>query len=682
MLNIFKNKFFRNIFTLSLVLFLTFPIVDIFVIAPSFTNTIITHKEKESEKIATHLAIDFGIFDNWIIKFEDLERFKKEIDGFGIKRYKVLTPDWKIVFSSNDDEIGKTYYQSIFEELVKNKKSYTNINHHHDIQTNHELISDMDDVEIYVPYFINDKFVGMFEFYIDITALEHQLFHDIYKFYIPLLFLAFLLFVIITILLKRATDLFEKKEKADKLLTDVNTSLVNAQAIAQMGNWDWDIKKNIVHWSDEIYKIFCIENKNNEFSCEQFISFIHPDDKSAVEQAVKDSLADPQKEYNIEHRIICSENIIKIVRETGKVTFDTAGSAVFMSGVVQDITKYKHLEQKLDESKEQELKHFRYQDVLANITEIGLQPSTLHDKLLQCLTTLFEIPWLNIESKGSVFVWDNKQNVLVNTAQIGLSPEIQERCATVKRGYCLCGKVAATKEAIFRTKLDNDHDVTYDGIKEHGHFCIPIQAYDEFLGVLNLYIDEQHVYNEDESRFLKRVANTIATMIQQDQKSKLLDLHAYVDPLTDLYNRRGFNRHLANLLQKYNSNNGFIALMCIDLDHFKYINDKYGQHVGDNLLIYVTKRLTEYVRAGDLISRLGGDEFALSFFVATEDLAGMLANRIIQSLNEPITISNESMQIGASIGITLYPKDSTNQEELFKCAETALYAAKEFGRNQ
>lgn len=169
----------------------------------------------------------------------------------------------------------------------------------------------------------------------------------------------------------------------------------------------------------------------------------------------------------------------------------------------------------------------------------------------------------------------------------------------------------------------------------------------------------------------------ITSQRQSDEKIKWLARH---DTLTEIPNRFHFRECLEQQFACYDPRLGF-ALHWIDLDHFKEINDKYGHLVGDGLLKSVASRLTNSLRAGDIVGRLGGDEFAiLQVGVDREDLADHLARGILQNIRRPHDVLGHRLHAEASIGVALAPKHGQDPEQLFACADMALYRAKSLGR--
>jgi|GEM_PF-2899027 len=166
-----------------------------------------------------------------------------------------------------------------------------------------------------------------------------------------------------------------------------------------------------------------------------------------------------------------------------------------------------------------------------------------------------------------------------------------------------------------------------------------------------------------------------------EQKS-ILDFQAHHDVLTGLPNRILFNDRLEQAIQKAKRQKTEFALFFIDLDRFKQINDSLGHIFGDKVLKVIAKRLQGVVRKEDSISRLGGDEFTLLVEDLKDEIdVSALAKKIILVLAEPIIIENNTLYITTSVGISIFPKDDMDADNLLKYADAAMYRAKEEGRN-
>ncbi len=178
-------------------------------------------------------------------------------------------------------------------------------------------------------------------------------------------------------------------------------------------------------------------------------------------------------------------------------------------------------------------------------------------------------------------------------------------------------------------------------------------------------------------------ADRMSVVLANLERTERLYEQAHFDPLTQLPNRQHFRDKLNQHLARSSTHDEPGALLYIDLDHFKRINDTAGHTTGDDLLCAVARRLETCFEAADLVARLGGDEFAAIIQHAGDgDLARQVAQRVLERLRTPLTISGREYRIEASVGITLFPADGRTIEDLLKNSDIAMYRAKECGRGQ
>ena len=144
---------------------------------------------------------------------------------------------------------------------------------------------------------------------------------------------------------------------------------------------------------------------------------------------------------------------------------------------------------------------------------ISLEHGSMTELLGRFLDTLIALPWLNIESKGAIFLTDAGKNNLVLAASRGVPGEISGICGNVPFGYCICGRAASSGKTLFTSRPDERHDVSGTGIKPHGHYCLPIKARGEITGVMNLYVKAGHKYDKDEQAFLEAACVILAKTI-------------------------------------------------------------------------------------------------------------------------------------------------------------------------
>lgn len=188
------------------------------------------------------------------------------------------------------------------------------------------------------------------------------------------------------------------------------------------------------------------------------------------------------------------------------------------------------------------------------------------------------------------------------------------------------------------------------------------------LVVLPLYFSNLLKQLNDQNNELKKLYEQMAR-------------HATHDSLTRLPNRKHFHDHLAETIASAERDNKTFAVLYLDLDGFKTINDALGHSVGDQLIENTARRLEQCVRKGDFVARVGGDEFVVLLRGITSLDVSKVAENITQTLSEPFTISANSLCITTSIGVATYPQDGTNANALIHNADSAMYEIKRSGKN-
>jgi len=195
--------------------------------------------------------------------------------------------------------------------------------------------------------------------------------------------------------------------------------------------------------------------------------------------------------------------------------------------------------------------------------------------------------------------------------------------------------------------------------------------------VLNAYVEAGHVSDAREKIFLKTVADTLAVVIERKQDEEKLQRLAHGDLLTGLPNRALFYDRLEQGLALAQRHKEELAVLFLDLDHFKEINDTLGHDMGDELLKETATRLLSCVRKADTVARMGGDEFTV---IVTEsktlESTKHVAQNILQALLEPFDLNGKLCNVGCSIGIARYPEHGMDSETLLKHADSAMYHAK------
>jgi diguanylate cyclase (GGDEF)-like protein len=210
-----------------------------------------------------------------------------------------------------------------------------------------------------------------------------------------------------------------------------------------------------------------------------------------------------------------------------------------------------------------------------------------------------------------------------------------------------------------------------------------------FIGVAG----QPDAFLQDEISFLEAISSLLSTALQRHASEARLAYLAQYDILTGLANRSVVRERLAQSIvrarggterrgQRGGGGDAAIAVLFVDLDRFKLVNDTLGHAAGDDLLVESAQRLRDCVRQDDLVGRISGDEFAIVLNgLKHADDAGLVARKILHGLSAPFRLGTDEAFVSASIGISVFPDDSDDAETLLKQADTAMYRAKESGRN-
>lgn len=189
---------------------------------------------------------------------------------------------------------------------------------------------------------------------------------------------------------------------------------------------------------------------------------------------------------------------------------DKAHNLIGFVLMAQDITKNLRAEEEIR-------RNYDIQTVLNRLLGLSLENVSLEEILRRTLDLILSIPWLAFESRGGIFLADDDSKTLVLAVQTDLPEDLLRSCAQIEFGRCLCGRAALKKEIEFADCIDNRHEIGYEGIKPHGHYCVPIIFTGKLLGIINIYVKEGHQRDQKEDAFLTAIANTLAGVIVRKQ---------------------------------------------------------------------------------------------------------------------------------------------------------------------
>lgn len=430
------------------------------------------------------------------------------------------------------------------------------------------------------------------------------------------------------------TDQVHQRQKIE----EANTRFSLATDSGGIGVWEYDTTKGTLVWDNWMYRLYGLSPSNITEAYELWSKHLHPQDRESAEKAVADAVAGLAP-FDSEFRIIWNDGSIHHIRGAARIIKDSKGNTLKMVGVNWDVTHLRELTTDLAE--QHELLRVTLRSIGdAVITTDALGNTEWLNPVAERLTG-----WTVEEAKGrplsQVFHIVNEDTRL----------QTENPVAT-----CLAqGKIVGLANHTVLISRNGDEF----GIEDS---AAPIRnSQGELLGVVLVFHD----------------------VTEQRRLSGEVSYQATHDALTGLVNRVEFETRLRRLLHQTHEDGSNHALMYIDLDQFKIVNDTCGHSVGDQLLQQVTKILTETVRTRDTLARLGGDEFGVILEHCSTDQAQRVAQLICDKMdNFRFLHDTHRFRIGTSIGLVVMDNRWPTIAALMQAADTSCYAAKDAGRNR
>lgn len=252
-----------------------------------------------------------------------------------------------------------------------------------------------------------------------------------------------------------------------------------------------------------------------------------------------------------------------------------------------------------------------------------------------------------------------------------------------------CRQALLYKKLVVSENVTNDpswitQDQAIETFSLQSCWAMPIlSARNDAIGVLVIYPENYSVPDALQKSLIDRIARLGAIAFERHQHIERINYLAMHDSLTGLANRSLLSEHLHRNLHRAQREKQRFALLFIDLDKFKWINDNHGHDAGDDVLLIVAQRLIKKLRSTDICARIGGDEFVVMLeSISNTEAAVMVAESLCELIKEPIKWGNAELNVSASIGISLFPEDGNSADALLNRADDAMYKAKDLGKDR
>ncbi|NMA82330.1 MAG: EAL domain-containing protein [Epulopiscium sp.] len=424
-----------------------------------------------------------------------------------------------------------------------------------------------------------------------------------------------------------------QKHRDALLLSEERYAL--AVAGANDGIWEWDLEKDRYFFSLQQKPAFNYEVGDLELKLETWIGLLHPDDQQDAKQRLDNYIKSKEKVYEGMYRLKTKDGNYRWVLSRGQAIRNQEGRVIRMAGSHTDITNYIQLQNYLEQETKFSEEVLNHASVIIFVwSQDGkiIRYNTFAERLLgYSKKEVLGCNWIDIIIPEG----DRKriQDHLINPLSKGKLVSKNENKVQCKDGKCL--------------------DIFW-----HNSFLK-----DSAGNILYIISIGEDITNRKEmERQVRRLA--------------------YYDSLTQLPNRTSFEKYIKRNIQIRSDTKTPFAILYLDIDNFKHINDTLGHEAGDQLLIHIGKIFRNYMDSTDFVARMGGDEFVIIVsYIPNEEYIIQKVEQILMLLRKPFEIQGFEFFASGSIGIALYPKHGEDIGTLLKSADTAMFAAKDAGKN-